>query len=44
MNNGEQGKSASHASKTSLAVHLVDLAAGNQRMQHDQAILNTIAY
>jgi hypothetical protein len=41
----ERRKSASYVSKASLVVHpCTDLAAGNQRMRHEQAILNTIAH
>jgi hypothetical protein len=44
MNSGKEGKSASYASKASLVVHpRTDLAAGNQRMRHEQAILNIFA-
>jgi hypothetical protein len=45
MNDRKEGKSASYTSKASLVVHLrTDLAAGNLRMQHEQAILNTVAH
>jgi hypothetical protein len=39
-----KGTSAAYASKASLVVHPPpDLAAGNQRMRYEQAILNTVA-
>jgi hypothetical protein len=41
----KKGKSAAYASKASLVVHpRPDLVAGNQRMRHEQAILNPIAH
>lgn len=41
----ERRKSASYASKASVVVHpRTGLAAGNQRMRQEQAILNTIAH
>lgn len=45
MNSRKEGKSASYASKASVVVHArTGLAAGNQRMRQEQAILNTIAH
>jgi hypothetical protein len=45
MNSRKEGKSASYASKASVVVHpRTGLAAGNQRMRQEQAILNTIAH
>jgi hypothetical protein len=45
MNNRKEGKRAAYASKTTLVGHpRSDLAAGHQRMRHEQAIRNTIAH